>query len=390
MIKFSINNIFTIFLLVILSTAALFAQTTKKTKGAGNKSNTSEKDLETTPIEDKSKPKKKVVVILSFDDASLTKANQKIDMGRQIAVLISNEFAARGDFEVIERASIDRVISEQDASYDSRRDPKLASQISKVWSASSVVIGTITEYTITSKTSNYFGVMKRTTTAKVGLAVRLVDVNTGQVQDSANINGKKEKSDTVVGGIGEVTDVTEDLKTQLLTEAAEIATKEAVIKLAKLIDKNSLGGGNPNPAANVSASSVTEEKKSGSTFSKFNPFGKKNKDKVEKTTSQPAPQPTTVSAPEPVVAAATPGKVIAVTPNKIILKGTFANAKVGTKLVVYRVIKEYPDPDNPKIIAFTDTEDVATIEILDIQPSGISAKIITGKEIKSGDLVKLP
>lgn len=386
-IKYSIAVSF--FILVII-TGMLFAQNTNttKTKGVGNKTTNvkDSKPTDTPTVPDTNKTKKRVIVVLNFDDASLSSQYQKREMGRQLAILLSNEFATKGDFEVIERANIDKVIAEQDTSYDSRRDPKLAAQISKVWSATSVVIGSVTEYTVTTKRVSVLGIGKITTTAKVGLAVRLVNVNTGAVQDSVTVTGTKDSTETINPYSVSTTDKDEEFKTSLLTEAANKAVADSVKKLEKLIDKSETG--DSGVVSTTPASSLDkpkEEKKGG--FGLSNPFKKKPKE--EKTVSQPAAQTTTLAATTPIVTA-TPGKIIAVTPNKLILKGTFANAKAGTKLVVYRVIKEHLDPDNPKIVAFVETEEVATIEIIEIQPSGISAKVITGKEVKSGDLVKMP
>lgn len=396
MLTFSLKKIFTLILAIFIGTAVFHAQTAKKTKGVGNKSKAASEETSAPPetttaiTNNKPKNKKKVVVVLNFDDASLTADNQKRAMGRQIAVLISNEFARRGDFDVIERDSIDKVIKEQDSSYDSRNDPRLAAQIGKNWSASSVVVGTITEYTITTKRTVVLGIGKATTSAKVGLAVRLVNVNTGEIQDSVAVNGSENKSDTINPYAVSSTDMTEDLRTSLLTSAANKAIVDAVNKLEKLIDKsNRTTDPNQPVAASASTSAQTEEKKSGGMFGKLNPFSKKSK--KEETSAQSAPQNIKVadSAP-PAASAATPGKVIAVMTGKIVLKGAFTGAKVGTKLNVYRVLKEHFDPDNPKIVAFTETEEVAVIEILEIQPGGISAKILSGTAIKAGDLVKLP
>lgn len=392
MLKFSLKEIFKITLAVFIGTTILYAQTPKKTKGVGTKSKAASEQAsapETTAavVDTKPKSKKKVVVVLNFDDASLTAENQKRAMGRQIAVLISNEFARRGDFDVIERDSIDKVIKEQDGSYDSRNDPKLAAQIGRNWSASSVVVGTITEYTITTKRTVILGVGKITTTAKVGLAVRLVNVNTGEIQDSVSVNGSENKSDNINPYSVTSTDMTEDLRTSLLTSAANKAIVDSVNKLEKLIDKSSRPA-DPNQPAVTAPAPQQEEKKQGGMFGKINPFGKKSK---KEESSPSAPQNSKLADPAPSAAVtATPGKVIAVMTGKIVLKGTFSGAKVGTKLNVYRVVKEHLDPDNPKIVAFTETEEVGIIEILEIQPGGISAKIVSGTGIKTGDLVKLP
>lgn len=384
MLKFSLKKISLVSFIIILCASSLFAQSTKKTKGAGNKSNvdlTTQNSNESSNKEKNSVPKKRVVVVLHFDDASLTPDFKKKEMGRQMAILLSNEFAGRGDFNVIERAAIDKVIETQDKSYDSRFDPKLAAKIGKNWSAGIVVLGTITEYTITSNTLNYGFGKRKNTTAKVGLAVRLVDVNTGQVQDSVNTNGKREKNDDVIAGVGNQNELSEDLRTQMLTEAAEAACRDAVNKLVKLIDKN-------NQSISAKDSDSTDEKKGGF-FGKVNPFKKSKNESGSSLTNSKQEQTVTEKAAVN-LPVSTPGKIIVGGTGKIILKGSFTGAKVGTQLLVYRIVKEIPDPDNPKIIAFTETEDVAKIEITEIQENGIAAKIISGSGIKAGDLVKLP
>lgn len=390
----------------------VFGQTTPP-RGTGNKPAAVKKPAGTPPGQAakndpvNQKPKRKIIVVLEFDDASLGSESQKRPMGRQISILLSNEFARRGNFTVIERLSIDKVLEDQNRSYNGRYDSTQASKIGKVFSATTVVLGTITEYSTRKKSVGVGGVFGQSTyLAKVGLAIRLVDVNTGEVQDSVTVEGTADEKSMATVGYGKATELNEELKTSLFTAATNQAISKGVDQLEKLIDKSAQGVTGPTgasslqpgtspagqgaAASNQGGSSTQKSEESGEKkgfFSSINPFGKKDKgkDKDNKTSSAGGAPVAPAPAPGP---ASPPIKVVNVSEGKVYLRNAFPTVKIGDQLVIFRITKTITDDETGEVLG-TETQEVGRIEILEIQEKMIIGKIVSGAVVQKNDLVRL-
>ncbi len=121
------------------------------------------------------KTKRRTVAVLDFGDASLT--DLKKNLGRQLAILLSNAFTKQGNFIVVERLQLDRVNEQVGKEQDvDRYGENPLVRIGKLLKADALVLGDITEFTATKKGKNFGIVSTSSFTAKLGLAVRLVDV----------------------------------------------------------------------------------------------------------------------------------------------------------------------------------------------------------------------
>lgn len=89
------------------------------------------------------KQPRKIIVVLDFDDVSL--GSQKMQIGKQVGILLVNEFSKNGTYKVIERQRLAQILREQDLTFDERFDQDTAATVGKALSANPVVLGTITE-----------------------------------------------------------------------------------------------------------------------------------------------------------------------------------------------------------------------------------------------------
>lgn len=311
--------------------------------------------------------KKKIIVVLDFDDATLGKDNEKRQMGKQIAILLSNKFNEMGDFTVVERQQLAVVFKQIDASLDERFDPKTAAKIGKATSASVAVLGTITEYTTKKSGTNMLIVKKATFSAKIGLAVRLVDVNTAVVLDSVTVEGKSEEKNTSTVYGENTTEWDEDLKTSLFTAAANQAVNKAVGNLVKLINK---------VPTNTTIQPVTAEAVAMTT-------------RQATPTSTPTAVPTSTSVPKTAVPAKPAGeaKIASVTGAQVYVSGLGQSAKAGDRFNVVRLGNVIKDPDTGEVLD-TETQQIAVIEVVEVRERVVIAKIVSGSGVKIKDIVK--
>lgn len=182
------------------------------------------------------KPKRRTIAVLDFGDASLT--DLKKNLGRQLAILLSNAFTKQGDFIVVERIQLDRVTGQVDKEQDvDRFNESPLVRIGKLLKADALILGDITEFTATKKGKNYGIASKTSYTAKLGLAVRLVDVSSGEVLDAVNLEESAEEKGESNPFWAKGAEIDEDLKVTLFTKAANKAVDKTVGQLNRLIQE---------------------------------------------------------------------------------------------------------------------------------------------------------
>jgi curli biogenesis system outer membrane secretion channel CsgG len=311
-----------------------------------------------TPARKPVENKRKIIVVLDFDDATLTQENAKRQMGKQIAILLSNKFNETGNFIVVERQQLAEVFDQIKLSRDERFDKDTAVKVGKATSASIVVLGTITEYTTKKSGSSIVVMQKVTFSAKIGLAVRLVDVKTAQVLDSVTVSGEASQKDTSTMLQTKVTEWDEDLKVSLFTTAANRAVDNAVASLVKLIDnvpndpnsRPGVGGTEP-----VVARSLTSAPSMSNTAS----------------TKVPAAE----------------AKIASVNGAQIYISGLSSSCKIGDRFNVKRVGNVIKDPDSGEVLDI-EMQQIAVVEVTEVRERVVVGKIVSGTGVKVKDVVK--
>lgn len=323
---------------------------TKKTTEATPKETPSAMKKETPPIDPDDR--KKIIVVLDFDDVTL--GNQKMQIGRQLAILLANEFSKNGAYTVIERQRLGQILKEQDLTFDDRFDPVTAAKVGKALAANPVVLGTITEYTVRRKVYGFGGMGKVEFSAKLGLAIRLVDVNTGVILNSVTVEEKATESGYKFGGGGTETDITEDLKTTLFTKAANKSVASAVNKLNPIINNQ-----NGDVKPEVKATSQNQTTRS-----------------MPTSQSVSTAQTRTVAIP----------KVATIVGTTVYISGLGKDVKIGDHFSILRGI-EIKDPDTGEVIDF-DGKEIAKVEVTEVRANTVKAKIIKGADVREKDFVQ--
>lgn len=327
---------------------------------------------------------KKRIVVLAFENATLQLDNKAAeDIGKQIAAFTAARFIKEDKFEIVERERMTQLMAEMNTGTDvDRFDPKTAADIGKLVNANGVVMGIITEFNTKKSCRGAFGISKCTAGAKVGLTVRLVDVNTGVYISAVDTTGQeKEESTTVVNIGGSSTEIDNDLKVRLYTAAARKAVDDAVKKLAVVIDQKIQAGN----VALASASPATPA----ATQNSFQPAARPAPASGPPAKNTPADSGAPASAPAAAPAAPAPAtnKVVKVAGNTITVNvGQAQGATVGGMFVVVRedVTK---DPDSGEVLDVK-VQEVGRIKITEVRERISIGTLTSGGGVKVSDLVR--
>lgn len=163
-------------------------------------------------------PKRRVAV-LNFDYSTVYSNvaaifNQNVDVGKGIADLLVDKLVADGQFSVIERKALDKVLQEQNFSNSDRANPSSAAKLGQILGVDAIIIGSITQFGRDDKTTEVGGlgrvtgrygiggVGKKESKATVGITARIINVDTGEILASASGTGSSTRSGTALLGAG--------------------------------------------------------------------------------------------------------------------------------------------------------------------------------------------
>lgn len=163
-------------------------------------------------------PEKRRVAILDFNYGTVRSSVQAVfgtdqDIGRGISDLLVNQLVNDGNYRVIERQALDKVLNEQNFSNSNRADATTAAKIGRVLGVDAIVTGDITQFGRDDQNKSVGGAGGRwggyglggvgvhKAKAVVEITARIVDVNTGEILASATGHGESSRSGTnLLGG----------------------------------------------------------------------------------------------------------------------------------------------------------------------------------------------
>lgn len=265
------------------------------------------------------------IAVLPFDDGSIKHWWNNYDLGKGVSNELTTAFLNQTPkrFRLIEREQLDAVLTEQDFGTSGRVDPKTAAKIGKVLGVQYLLMGRVTEFSVTEKSNSVslggksLGV--KSSIAKAALDARLVDTNTAEVIIS--VTGKGEKTNNQVKVSVDYNRI--DLGGQAFSESdLGKALRDAVNKVAKgVYDKAAEGA-----MGAASASALT-------------------------------------------------GSVAYASGNKIMINiGTNVGVKVGMIFTVKHIVEEVTDPDTGEVLD-TISEDVAEIKVDEVKDKSATCSI---------------
>ena len=294
------------------------------------------------------------VAVMDFDYGTVQTTSAavfgtNVDVGKGITNLLVTDLVKDGNFSVIERSALDKVLNEQNFSNSNRADPNSAARIGKLLGVDAIVVGTITEFGNETKHTGLGGaggnwggwglghVGHSNSKANVSITARIINIDTGEIMAVADGDGQSSRSSTsLLGGggdwhgfgAGDADFGSSNFQQTIIGEA----TKNAVQQLATNLD------------------------------------------------SQSAKVPVRTIVVEGVVAAVDGGQVI-------LNVGAKAGVKVGDQFNVQRVTREIKDPTTGAVLRRLTTT-VGVIRATDVDDVSAICAPVSGSDFKVGDVIK--
>ncbi len=165
-------------------------------------------------------PQKRKVAVMDFGYATVKKEVAAIfgtdqDIGKGIADVLVMQLVNGGDYRVIERTQLDKILAEQNLSNSDRADPATAAKIGGVLGVDAIIIGDITTFGNDDKhvgagggggtwwgKGGFGGLGMDTHKAVVEITARVVDVNTAEILASTSGHGEAQRKGATMAGGG--------------------------------------------------------------------------------------------------------------------------------------------------------------------------------------------
>lgn len=294
---------------------------------------------------------RKRVAVIDFDYATVRTYVNDIwgsdqDIGKGIADMLVGQLVRNGNYSVVERKQLDRVLQEQNFQQSGRADASTAAQLGRLLGVDAIIIGSITQFGRDDKKVGIGGgvrvggigiggVGRRSAKAVVQIDARIVDIRTAEILGVATGFGESKRSGTTliggasVGGVaaGGAFDMSSsNFGSTILGEATRLAVDSLVTEL-------------------VGASSRVTE-----------------------------------------TVAAISGLVADVSDNEVIInKGTRDGVRVGVEYEILRAGREIRDPATGRVLRRV-TERVGKLKITQADEQS-AVGTVTGAPVKVGDCV---
>jgi len=164
---------------------------------------------------------KKRVAVMNFDYSTVHSTVMSIwgadqDIGKGIADLLVDKLVNDGQFSVIERKALDKILAEQNFSNSDRADPSSAAKLGKILGVDAIIIGSITQFGRDDKKTGVGGgafggfgrkvgvggFEKRESKAEVAVTARLINTETAEILASCTGKGQSMRGGTSLLGAG--------------------------------------------------------------------------------------------------------------------------------------------------------------------------------------------
>jgi len=162
----------------------------------------------------------------------------KSTLGEGMSDMLADSLIQSGSFVVLERQTLEDIITEQDLAASGRAAVSKSAQTGKLIPSQILIKGTVTEFDEKTESSGTgigfggFNIGSSSTAAHVAVILRIIDTTSAEVLDSIRVEGKAEGSGLKLGGsIAGISLGTEGFSKTPLGKATQIAIDNAVEKI---------------------------------------------------------------------------------------------------------------------------------------------------------------
>lgn len=299
---------------------------------------------------------KKRVAILDFEYGTVQSwvdniFGTNVDIGKGITDLLVEKLLNTGQYSIIERNALDKVLKEQNFSNSDRADSSSAAKIGQILGVDAIITGSITQFGSDDNSTGVGGFGRRlggfgvgnvrlnNAKAIVGVSARIIDINTAEIMAAVTAKGESKRKGAALsggggsgwsGGGGGIDMGASNFRNTIIGEATHQAVENLATELA--------GKANVLPTRTVSVEGLVAD---------------------------------------------VDGKTM------ILNVGTRSGLKVGDTLTVQRKVREVRDPASGKVIRAI-TEAVGSATVTEADESSAVASFVGAGAPKVGDVVKTP
>lgn len=298
---------------------------------------------------------KKRVAVMNFDYATVKSYSAAIfgteqDIGKGIADLVVEKLVQSGQYSVIERKQLDKIIAEQNFSNSDRADSNTAAKIARILGVDAIITGSITQFGRDDKSlgvaggaanlaAGHFGlgkVKQNEGKAVVAISARMINTDTAEIIAAVKGLGESSRKGTSLFGAGG--------------------------------GNTRAGGGVDMTSSNFSQTIIGEA------------VDKATTDLCAQLNEQATKLPNRVYTINGLVADATGGTLV-------LNVGSRVGLKVGDRLEVRRKIRDVKDPATGKVLRSIDNK-VGEVVITDVDEASAVGNFRGATPAKTGDIVK--
>src|SRR3984957_12409300 len=188
------------------------------------------------------------VAVMNFDYGTVQSSVSAIfgtdqDIGKGISSMLIEKLVKDGQYSVIERAALDKLLAEQNFSNSDRANPTSAAKIGQLLGVDTIIIGSVTQFGRDDKHTNIGGggfgskyglggIGTKNSKAIVAVSARMVNVNTGEIISAVTGTGESSRGGTSLlgagggGGVGAVDMGSSNFGNTILGEATHKAVDD--------------------------------------------------------------------------------------------------------------------------------------------------------------------
>lgn len=130
-----------------------------------------------------------------------------VDLSRGIGDVVTNELFDLGRFRLVERQALSSVLVEQDIGRTDRFDAATVAEVGRLLGAELILVGAVSEFSLDRATAGgaVFGLVggSTVTTARIGVDLRFVDANTGEIVGIGRGLGIARDAEITVDGLSQ-------------------------------------------------------------------------------------------------------------------------------------------------------------------------------------------
>jgi curli biogenesis system outer membrane secretion channel CsgG len=186
--------------------------------------------LATPAVHAQSKPR---IAVFGFEN-NTTSRIWGDRLGEAAADELITQLVKTGEFTVLERAQIEKILAEAHAGQSGAIDPATAASIGKILGAQLAVLGSITQFSVDQRSGGIGRLSASYAEAESMLDVRVVNVNTGEILAVSEGQGKKRFGGAAFKDVNLQRDFDEGLAQEALRPAVETAIAGLVSQKDKL------------------------------------------------------------------------------------------------------------------------------------------------------------